>query len=245
MAGNLVTCIEHINQLVPKPDLVLVTGDITHSGLPEEFEQAVQLLNNLQVPYFVIPGNHDDRVNLMDAFAGPSCPCANFSQESEFINYVIDGFDVRFIALDSTVAGEPGGKICAKRAAWLNQCLSEQCDKATIIFMHHPPVKLGVRETDVDGFKGADMLANVIKKYSNIERILCGHIHLPAFVRWQGTVVSTAPSMGMQLFMDLTMQQPSQFVPVSPAYQLHHWTSDNILVSHTIHVNETHKAYPF
>ena len=38
MGENLRLCVEHINQLSPKPDLVLVTGDITDTGLQDEFQ---------------------------------------------------------------------------------------------------------------------------------------------------------------------------------------------------------------
>ena len=52
-------CVAHINALMPRPDVVLITGDITDFGRPEEYRQAGLLLNQLTMPYFVIPGNHD------------------------------------------------------------------------------------------------------------------------------------------------------------------------------------------
>jgi 3',5'-cyclic AMP phosphodiesterase CpdA len=245
VARNLSDCVEHINQLIPKPDLVLVTGDITNAGLKEEFEQAASLLNKLDAPYYVIPGNHDDRSNLLSVFGGIACPLTGFYKNQGFINYVIDDFDIRLIAMDSTVIDEPGGEICEIRSAWLDKRLEEELEKPTILFMHHPPVKLGVIESNVDGFIGSERLGAIVGKYTNIERILCGHIHLPAFVRWHGTIVSTAPSMGMQLDLDITMEHPSRFHLEPPAYQLHHWTADNNLVSHTVNVKTIEKTYPF
>ena len=61
MAENLAQCVDHINQHNPKPDVVLVTGDITHSGQSEEFTHAAEFLNPFKMPFYVIPGNHDDR----------------------------------------------------------------------------------------------------------------------------------------------------------------------------------------
>ena len=193
-AENLARCVEHINQLKPEPDIVLVTGDITSKGRADEVERSASLFSKLRCPYYVIPGNHDDREALWSAFGGRACP----SRSDGFLSYVIEGYDVRLIALDSTIPGEPGGKICEKRASWLDMRLSEAQHQPTVIFMHHPPIKCGVIETDVDGFIGADRLGNVVARYSNIERVICGHIHLLAHARWCGTVVSTAPSMGMQ-----------------------------------------------
>ena len=241
MAENLLRCVDHINQCNPKPDVVLVTGDITSAGTIEEAEHAASLLCRLQIPFYIIPGNHDDPITLRSAFDEQVYP----SGYQEFSTYVIDNFDVRLIAMDSTVPGSPGGKICQTRAAWLDERLSEDRQRPTVIFIHHPPVKCGVLETDVDGFSGADLLGDVVKNYTNIEGIICGHIHLPIHVRWQGTVVSTAPSMGMQLALDLTLKRPSEFVLEAPAYQLHFWTPQKDLVTHTVYVREVNGPYPF
>lgn len=241
MAENLARCVDHINQCDPKPDVVLVTGDITCAGGVEEAEQAASLLGRLQIPFYIIPGNHDDRSSLGSAFDGHACP----SGFQGFSNYVIDDFDVRLIAMDSTAPGVPGGEICQTRAAWLDERLSEGKERPTVIFMHHPPVKCGVLETDMDGFAGADLLGDIIEKYTNIEGVLCGHIHLPIHVRWRGTVVSTAPSMGMQLGLDLTLKRPSEFILEAPGYQLHYWTPQKDLVTHTVFVRDVDGPYPF
>jgi Icc protein len=240
VADNLARCVEHINQLVPLPHLALITGDITQDGLAEEFEHAASLLDNLSMPYYVIPGNHDDRVGLWSVFGGQACP----SRAGGFINYVIEDYDMRMIALDSTVPGAPGGEICEARATWLEKTLSENPTKPTLIFMHHPPLKCGVIETDIDGFEGADRLAGVIKKYSNIERILCGHIHLPAHAGWNGTVVSTAPSTGMRLVLDLQLER-NEFTLVDPAFLLHHWTEDKNLITYYSSVDQGDGPFPF
>ncbi|MEN8246507.1 MAG: phosphodiesterase [Thermodesulfobacteriota bacterium] len=241
MAENLARCIDHINRLDPKPDVVTVTGDITMSSLKEEAQRAEKILGKLQMPFYIIPGNHDDRSTLWSVFGGQACP----SKLDGFINYVVDDYDVRLIGMDSTVPGGPGGEICGTRAAWLDKRLAEQKSKPTVVFMHHPPVKCGVWETDVDGFIGMDRLGDVIEKYANVERLMCGHIHLPAHVRWRGTVVSTAPSTGMELMLDLTMKRESKFILEAPGYQLHYWTPQGDLVTHTVYVRKIDGPYLF
>jgi 3',5'-cyclic AMP phosphodiesterase CpdA len=239
MAGNLSICVEHLNQLDPRPELVLVTGDITSEALIEEFNHAAQILSKLDMPYYIIPGNHDDRSKLRNTF-NDHCP----SENNNFIQYVIDQYELRIIMLDSTVHGESGGKICQQRAVWLDKTLAKDIHKPTLICMHHPPVKCGVIETDINGFIGDDRLGGVVEKYRNIEAILCGHIHRPAFTRWRGTVVSTAPSMGMQLVLDLNLKTEA-FVLEAPAYQLHYWTPDHNLVTHTNYLHNCDGPYLF
>lgn len=41
------------------PDLVVVTGDLTHRARPAQFRQAVDFLRSLELPFLAVPGNHD------------------------------------------------------------------------------------------------------------------------------------------------------------------------------------------
>ncbi|NOZ73578.1 MAG: phosphodiesterase [Chloroflexi bacterium] len=240
MAENLARCVNHINQFKPRPDLVLVSGDISNDGRKEELEQAAALLGELHIPYFVIPGNHDERALMTAAFSREVCP----TESEEFIHYAIEGYDLRLIAVDSTVPGAPGGELCEVRAAWLDDKLCQANNQPTILFMHHPPVKFGVMETDIDGFIGADRLGDIVAKHSNVVRILAGHIHLSSLTQWRGIVVSTAPSTGMRLFLDLTLER-SAYILDEPCYQLHYWTPERHLVTHTIRVLASEELHPF
>lgn len=241
MEANLALVIDHINRFEPKPDLVLLTGDVTDHGSAGEVANAARLLGGLNCPFYIIPGNHDDRGNLWSEFAGTACP----ARTSEFINYVIDDFDVRLIGMDSSIENAPGGELSSDSLAWLDKNLSDQPQRPTIIFMHHPPIKCGVIESDIDGFLGADTLGEIVEKYSCIERIICGHIHLPTHSRFHGTIVSTAPSIGMRLGLDLTMTKESEFYLDAPGYQLHHWTKYKTLMTHTIRITEIDGPYAF
>ena len=240
-AENLALCVSHINRLKPQVDLILITGDITYGGLLEEAGRAATILKELHYPYYIIPGNHDNLTALWSEFGGDHCPVEN----ETFINYVIEGYEIRLIGMDSTTADAPGGKIGTTRAQWLDARLTENSEQPTIIFMHHPPVKFGVLETDEDGFAGAGRLGDIVEKYSNIERILCGHIHLEAHVGWRGTIVSTAPAMGLQLSLDLTLEKPSEFYLEAPGYQLHYYHPEKHLISHTVYVRDRQGPYLF
>ncbi len=234
-AAALARCVDHINRLRPMPDLALVTGDVTNGGRAAEAAHAAELLDALRCPYFVVPGNHDDRAVLWEAFGGRACP----SRDGAFLSYVVEGRALRLIALDSTRPGAPGGEVCAERADWLDARLAEARDRPAVVFTHHPPVKCGVLETDQDGFEGADRLGDVIEKHGNVERLLCGHIHLEAHVRWRGTVVTTAPSTGMRLELDLTLTRPSAFYLGLAGYLLHYWTPQRTLVTHVVQLCDT------
>ena len=240
MAENLLRCVLHINTLKPMPDIVLITGDITNDGHLEEAHRAATILNRLKVPYYIVPGNHDDREVLMSVFGDKACS----KTPDGFIQYEIDGYGLRLLAMDSTTPNAAGGEICPMRLAWLKEHLSKPDKCPVVIFMHHPPTKFSVPETDIDGFVGADAFGDLLEKHGRIERILCGHIHLPAFTSWRHSIVSAAPSIGMRLTIDLTLETPSQFILEEPSYHLHHWTSENNLITHRIIVKDE-QVYSF
>jgi 3',5'-cyclic-AMP phosphodiesterase len=241
MAENLMRCVESINSLSMPPDLVLLSGDVTNDFTVAEAEHARLILDKLTCPYFLVPGNHDSRDALWQVFGGQACPVMS----GGFINYVIEGYPIRLIGLDSLYVDHAGGEICPERASWLDTCLKDGGTQPTVLFMHHPPLNLGVPETDQDGFKGVELLSEIIRKHSNIERILCGHIHLMTHSRWNGTIVTTAPSMGMQLTLDLTQSKASELLLAEPAYLMHLWTPQNTLVTHTVQLNDLGTSYPF
>lgn len=62
--------VDHLPGLDQKPDLVLLTGDLVDEGDPGEYQNAVQLLRALTIPYLILAGNHDQRANLRAAFPG-------------------------------------------------------------------------------------------------------------------------------------------------------------------------------
>ena len=100
-------CLEatnHLNGLDRQIDLVLITGDIVDEGNVEEYTTAVALLSKLNVPYLVIPGNHDDRDNFRRAFSDH-----DYLPSKGQLHYCMDDYPVRFIGLDSCITGQHHG----------------------------------------------------------------------------------------------------------------------------------------
>jgi 3',5'-cyclic AMP phosphodiesterase CpdA len=61
--------IRHLQQLDRQPDLVLITGDLTDEGRPQEYSMFRELIGALALPHLLMPGNHDHRENFRQAFA--------------------------------------------------------------------------------------------------------------------------------------------------------------------------------
>src|SRR5512147_1866781 len=131
-ALHLARAVAHVNALSPAPDLVLITGDLTDAGKPEDYAHLRAILMPLSMPIYLIPGNHDARDALRGVFADH-----HYLPADGFLQYVIDDGPLRLIALDTLTPGAPHGELCATRLGWLEARLAESA-RPTIIFMHHP-----------------------------------------------------------------------------------------------------------
>jgi 3',5'-cyclic AMP phosphodiesterase CpdA len=240
-AGMLARCVEHVRALKQRPDVLLVTGDLVDFGKPEEYATLKALLAPLPMPYYLIPGNHDERGALRDAFPEHGY----LRQWGPFVQYAIDDWPVRLVALDTVIPGQSGGELCVDRLAWLEATLAAQPRKPTIVVMHHPPFRTGIGHMDRMGLADASGLAAVIARNPQVERVLCGHLHRPIQVRFAGTIASTCPSPAHQVALDLDREAPSRFVMEPPAYQIHQWSAATGMVSHTAFIGEFAGPFPF
>lgn len=225
MAENLARVVAHIN--TQKPALVLVSGDITQSATLPEARRAAAILAGLEMPYYLTPGNHDDRAVLWQVFGGGALP----AREAAHSSYVVSTPQYKIIALDSTDPDARNGRICASRAAWLEAALGT-APRPTLIFMHHPPIKCAVEETDSPPLIGAGLLAEAVARHPEVEKIMCGHIHLMAHSWLAGRPVCSAPSIGMRLAWSPNGLTTSRYLLSPPAYLWHMHNSDGVLVSH-------------
>jgi 3',5'-cyclic AMP phosphodiesterase CpdA len=226
-ASYLRHAVAALNALVPRPDVVLLTGDLVDHGDPEEYAHLRALLAPLAMPVFVIPGNHDGRETLRDAFRGDGyLPAAGFLQ------YAIEDLPLRIVALDTLVPGSHHGTLCAERLGWLDKILAAQPQRPTIVLMHHPPFQTGISYMDNYGFENSAALAEIVACHPQVERILCGHLHRAIDRRFAGTVAGTAPSTAHQIRLNLAPDPRISFIFEPPGYQLHLWR-DGGLVTHT------------
>jgi 3',5'-cyclic-AMP phosphodiesterase len=226
-AAFLARAVAAINRLDPLPDIVVITGDLVDRGEPDEYDHLRRLIAPLRMPVFVIPGNHDARAPLRAAFDSDG-----YLSADGFIQYAIEDYPLRLVALDTLVAGKHHGELCAERLDWLDHALAAAPDRPTIVMMHHPPFVTGIDYMDKYGLENSDAFASVIRRHPQVERILCGHLHRSIDRRFAGTVAGTAPSTAHQLALNMLPDAPLRFVFEPPGYQLHIWQGGG-LVTHT------------
>ncbi|OMG74997.1 phosphodiesterase [Burkholderia ubonensis] len=241
-AAALARCIARLNALEPRPDAVLITGDLVDFGRDDEYAQLRDLLAPLEIPYYLMVGNHDDRAALRRAFADrPEW------QDGEFVQYAFDVGAVRVLALDSQVPGASAGDLCDARLAWLATQLDAARDRPVIVALHHPPFASGIGHMDALRLApaAAAKLDALLRGYPNVERVLCGHVHRTMFARFGGTIASAVPAPAHQVAFDLRDNAPSAFRLEPPAFAVHRHTPDAGMITHHVYVDEGAGPYPF
>ena len=239
-AACLARAIAEINGLAPQPDIIVITGDLTDHGAPEEYANLCAILRAAQMPVYVIPGNHDSRDALRESFAG-----AGYLPEDGFLHYAVEGYAMRLVALDTHIPGEHGGMLCAERLDWLDRTLADAPTEPTLLAMHHPPFPTGIEHMDRHALRNPAEFAEVVRKHPQIERILCGHLHRTIDHRFAGTIAGTAPATAHQLVLDMRPGARAEFTFEPPGYQLHYWRDGVGLVSHTAVFGAWPGRYPF
>ncbi|GGK51646.1 phosphodiesterase [Salinarimonas ramus] len=232
----LARAVDHLNALLPRPDAVVVSGDLVDLGTASEYAMARAELDRLAMPWLPIPGNHDG-----DAFWDA---CADrMAAPVRGVGWVARVADTRIVLLDTRVPDALGGAIDETRARWLSERLSES-DAPALLVMHHPPIPTGIGHMDAIGLDGVDRLEAALAAGPAPMAILCGHIHRMIVGRLGATPVIVAPSPAHAVTLDLAPDAPSTF-HLEPPGVLLHAVSGGRLVTHLSFVGAFDGPHPF
>lgn len=209
------------------PSYIVVTGDLVNFGTADQYARFAELMRASPLPYFVVPGNHDDRDRLRETL-----PPESFGgSRDERVRYAIDEFPIRLVGLDlNSKRPWPGAVADRASLAWLDDTLNAAPGKATIVAVHQPPFRTGLHYLDLGGFVGKTRLRSVVDRHANVRAVISGHIHCTRSKRWKRALASSAPSTAPQIIPLLFMQ--GRVLGVSherPGFAIHDLLDDHSL----------------
>lgn len=224
-AVALAAAIDAVEALPDSPDVVVISGDLTHQGSDAEYEVLVAMLARLRAPTYVLPGNHDNRDRLRRYFGLGGAPGAPLQQ-------AVDLGPLRLLTLDSTSPGRDGGRLDAERLEWLERALSDAPSQPTLLAVHHPPLITGVAPWDAIGLPEADReaLGKAIERHPQVLRIVAGHMHRTVVAELAGRAVLAVPSTYLQGRLEFT--GPEFVLDVEPPGFAIHALVGGQLISH-------------
>ena len=207
--------IADINALDPAPDVIVHTGDIVHNGRQEEYAKAVAILAKARAPVYVLAGNRDDRANLRAAFAARGY----LAPDSDFIDYAVEDYVVRLIAVDTLSSSSNKGDFCSERSRRLTDLIDAETTKPIAVFAHHPPFEVPVGPDPLN-FETPEMMARLRRalQYSGrVVAILSGHVHRGTAGHIGSIPATVMPSIATTLRRG---EYPAQ-MKTRPVYHIH------------------------
>ena len=164
-------------------DLILITGDVTQQGLPDEFEAAGRWIQAMPEPRFVIVGNHD--VPYYDVMARVFYPWRAFEAATGH-----PAHDGQFLRDNLMVRGVTTARGWQARPNWSKGVIDlDQTRRAAealrqapvgalrVLACHHPLIEM-IGTPMTGDVKRGDKAA-VIFAEAGVDLIMTGHVHVP------------------------------------------------------------------
>ena len=173
-------------------DFLLVTGDLFDLADRVEVDRFRGVINTLEKPFYIIPGNHDRRdLGRVDGLSRhqfarlfnpqvedrPKGPEAQAGYWSLTVHP-----EIQLIGLDSIRDEDWGGIIDSVQMAWLRAEFAAHADKLIVLAVHHPLHALAPIDEYADWAKfvcdnGPEVLAT-LDGHPQVKVVLTGHHHL-------------------------------------------------------------------
>ena len=174
-ATALQRAVETINEkllLLDGIDCVIVTGDLTDHGTPEEYAHFAAIMAELNLPWQAVPGNHDRRGAMRAAFAA-----ADWMPADGPIHCVRDFGPFSVIDLDTLLEGAHHGALSLDGVGFVDAALAAIGSHLAFIAKHHPWMHSGIPAMDADNLHGGAALMAQLEAHPGPVCMISGHVH--------------------------------------------------------------------
>jgi outer membrane protein assembly factor BamB/predicted phosphohydrolase len=163
---------QSVNDINSIDDLnfTIVSGDITATGTLQELSLAKSILDKLNKPYYIIPGNHDTKWS--------ESGCTDFIKLWANDRFVFEQDDFLFIGLHQGPRMRMAdGFFAPEDLRWFDSLFKSKSDSSMpLIFITHYPLD----ESIANWYEMTDRLKNL-----NTNIVLCGHGHKNKFYNFE------------------------------------------------------------
>jgi Icc-related predicted phosphoesterase len=178
-------------------DVILLAGDLTTSGEPEQAEVVADACRNLDVPIFAVLGNHDHHAGRPDELGEVLAGAGVRLLDRECASCEVDGLEVGVVGTKGFVGGFPGSALPDFGEPLLREVYEETSTEAEaikrglqaivhcdirIVLLHYAPVvdTLEGEPLGIYTYLGSERLATPIAE-SGADLVLHGHAHAGSF----------------------------------------------------------------
>ncbi len=242
-AAALARCVAALNRFAPRPDLVVISGDLADTPRQDEYDHLTTLLAPLAIPFIAVPGNHDDRALMRAAL-----PDQPYASAGGALNLARPVRDLDVLLIDSTVPGATYGTLDGATLAWLDAALAASAIRPALLFLHHPPFITGIAHMDVQNLRHAADLAALVRRHPRVRLVAAGHVHRAALTTFADVAATICPVPSHAVALDLDARLPPSLTIEPPAFHLHAWFAGKdfgSVVTHQVPIGDFAGPYPF
>jgi Icc-related predicted phosphoesterase len=215
-------------------DLVLLAGDLTTHGRPEEAQVVAQASQLAELPVFAVLGNHDWHSDRVDELAAVMEEAGVAMLDRAWTTCEVDGEQVGIVGTKGFVGGFPGSHLPDFGEPLLRQVYAEtgreaaaveeglraiaDCDYR-IVLLHYSPTLMTLEgeRAEISVLLGSDRLAHPIADHSP-DLVLHGHAHAG---RFDGTIGSVPVfNVALPMKREFWVFELSADRPRAPEYAL-------------------------
>jgi Icc protein len=215
-AANLVSVVDAFPS---RPDVVVVTGDVSEDGAPDAYRAARAITAQLAREVHYVAGNHDDRANMSAVLDSATA----FRMVDLSRNWTM-------ALVSSQWEGNGAGRVEAATLARLDDALAAATTNV-VVCLHHPP-----RSTCSYPYCGIDNgpeVLGVLTARPRVRAVLSGHLHRRFDTTYDGIRFIGAPSTLRQL-KHAGSQAHFIATPGPPAAGLIELHDDGAIVNHHV-----------
>jgi Icc protein len=165
---SLQACLANARRRHLPADLVAVTGDIVQDE-PDAYGTLELLLEDIDAPVLLIPGNHDVPAEMQRRFVRPPFQVGGTRE--------IGSWAVVMLDTSSEVSGRGEGRLGPEALHLLATELGRLHRSHVLVLLHHPPVPMEAAGLDALGLTDAAGFLEVIDAHPNVRGVAWGHAH--------------------------------------------------------------------
>ncbi len=159
-----------------RPDVVVVSGDLTQRAKPEQFRQARRFVDRIPVPTLVVPGNHD--VPLYRVWERVFAPFGAYRKHfAEELEPIYRDEELLIVGINTAFNWTwKDGRITLSRLLEVGELLEAAPESLLkVVVAHHhliPPPNFGTQRVLSNAFDAIDLFSS-----AGVDLILSGHLH--------------------------------------------------------------------
>lgn len=191
-----------------KLDFLLLPGDLTQDGEPDNHAWLQKRLSELPFPVYVVPGNHDIPSVVANEFSIKPTDFPHYYHkfgydDPEKLYYTCEVLPgVRLIGLNSNsfdAQGRQVGRLDDTQLEWLRQVLAETKDEVVMVMVHHNVVEHLPNQSSHQiarryMLENAPQLLQLLGN-SGVQLVFTGHLHIQDIAHSQGVYDITTGSL--------------------------------------------------